>query len=476
MTVTEKIGDQYKKWKSGNIYLINAGTGKGKSYFVTNQLYEYAEENNKKILLMCNRTLLKAQFDEAIKEKNIDILTYQKLEYHDRQHNLQYELKENIDLILNKYDYIVLDEAHYMYTDSSFNKYTDVIQNALNECKAIIVMLSATPHLIKQDYKDKIKKEYIIKSDYSYIDDVIYYESKDTIDQLLIRIPDGEKAIVFSNNKQRLKMLYEKYHHCSYYIDSDKKYSNKRTKKLSEPVRQIVENEKFDKKFLFCTKVLDNGVNIKDKSLKHIFIEIDDLVEFIQCLGRKRVCDEYDTMTLYFYNYTSYIERAKYQDLKRIYQVYLDYVNYSTEKFNEKYKREELPYFLQHDYGVIKPALTYFLDRFNYIEKICNKEIYYQNEIRTILKMPRKKIKKIHAVTPNEVLKEYLSDRKGKKLFLQEKEELINIFNIRKDDKLINHIEQLNTYLSVNSIPFHIVSGRESTDTVNRNMRYWMIE
>ncbi|WP_035316615.1 DEAD/DEAH box helicase family protein [Clostridium sp. MSTE9] len=169
MTVADKIGNEYKKWKPRNIYLINAGTGQGKSYFVTNQLYQHAEENNKKILLICNRTILKEQVDEAINEKKIDTLMYQKLEYHNRRHNLQYELKGDIVPVLNEYDYVVLDEAHYIYSDSPFNRYTDVIQKALEDCKAVIVMLSATPHLIKKDYENRIKKEYIIKSDYSYL-------------------------------------------------------------------------------------------------------------------------------------------------------------------------------------------------------------------------------------------------------------------------------------------------------------------
>lgn len=476
MTVTEKIGNEYENWKPSNIYLINAGTGTGKTHFVTNQLYEYAEENNKKILIICNRTILKEQVDEAIKEKNIDTLMYQKLEYHNRRHNLQYELKENIVPLLNEYDYVVLDEAHYIYSDSPFNKYTDVIEKSLKECNAVVIMLSATPHLIKQDYQDKIKKEYVIKPDYSYIDSVIYYESKDTIDQLLIKIPNNEKAIIFSNNKPKLKKLYDKYQSCSYYIDSETKYSNRHTKELSAPVKQIIEKEKFDKKFLFCTKVLDNGVNIKDKSLKHIFIEMDDLVEFIQCLGRKRICDTSDKINLYFYNYTAQIEQAKYQDYKKINEIYVDYINYPTDKFNEKYIRGDLPYFLQNDYGIIQPALIHFSDRYNFLEKIVRKEILYLDEIRKMLKIPKKKIVKIDAETPNAVLEEYLSDRKGRKLFSKEKEELVKIFNIRKDGKLIKSIDQLNTYLSVNSIPFHIVSGRESTNNGNRNMRYWMIE
>lgn len=37
--------------------------------------------------------------------------------------------------------------------------------------------------------------------------------------------------------------------------------------------KQIVQTERFECRMLFTTKVLDNGVNLKDKAIKHIFIE-----------------------------------------------------------------------------------------------------------------------------------------------------------------------------------------------------------
>ena len=55
----------------------------------------------------------------------------------------------------------------------------------------------------------------------------------------------------------------------------------------------------FDKRILVTTKVLDNGIDLKDKKIKHIFNEIFDVDSAIQAFGRKRPISEDDTCTFY---------------------------------------------------------------------------------------------------------------------------------------------------------------------------------
>ena len=50
---------------------------------------------------------------------------------------------------------------------------------------------------------------------------------------------------------------------------------------------------------MFTTSVLDNGVDLKDRRIKHIFTEIIDVDTMIQSLGRKRSLDKEDCC--YFY-------------------------------------------------------------------------------------------------------------------------------------------------------------------------------
>ena len=65
MTVADLLQNEYQSWKKG-IYLVNAPTGTGKTQFVLNQLYDYAQSNNKKIAMFVNRTILRDQLLENL--------------------------------------------------------------------------------------------------------------------------------------------------------------------------------------------------------------------------------------------------------------------------------------------------------------------------------------------------------------------------------------------------------------------------
>lgn len=62
--------------------------------------------------------------------------------------------------------------------------------------------------------------------------------------------------------------------------------------------KTIEKTSKFTQKILIATKVLDNGINIKDSDVKHIVLPFSHRVDFIQMLGRKRV-EENETVNLY---------------------------------------------------------------------------------------------------------------------------------------------------------------------------------
>lgn len=109
---------------------------------------------------------------------------------------------------------------------------------------------------------------------------------------------------MFCNSITRMLELYKKYENQADYAASQN----------AVKVKDIC-NEKcvyehkdgtvtFDKRILVTTKVLDNGINIKDKKVKHIFSEILDADSAIQALGRKRRTSEDDTCTFYLKNYS----------------------------------------------------------------------------------------------------------------------------------------------------------------------------
>ena len=63
-TVSDVIGDSYKNWDSNQIVIIDCPTGSGKSYFIFETLLDYAISNQKRILYLVNRKVLRAQLDE----------------------------------------------------------------------------------------------------------------------------------------------------------------------------------------------------------------------------------------------------------------------------------------------------------------------------------------------------------------------------------------------------------------------------
>lgn len=51
----------------------------------------------------------------------------------------------------------------------------------------------------------------------------------------------------------------------------------------------MLENERFEENLLITTACLDAGVNIKDKDVQEVMIDIRDLGSLIQCMGRRRI-------------------------------------------------------------------------------------------------------------------------------------------------------------------------------------------
>lgn len=202
----------FKEWTAG-VYLIEAGCGMGKNYFVFNTLFPYAQQNGKQMLVFSNRVALREQQQEQTQEKDIKLITYQSLE-HDEYLGTMQDTKDKVKGLMQQvgeYDYIILDEAHYLYQDAPFNKNTETIIELIEKYRTskIIVLLSATPDLLKKYLQ--IDKAYFFKADYSYIKEVQYYTKRDTLDEIISKIPEDEKIVVFADSKDRLKELHSEY-------------------------------------------------------------------------------------------------------------------------------------------------------------------------------------------------------------------------------------------------------------------------
>ena len=302
---SDLIGDAYKEWTDTRI-ILDGGTGTGKTYFILNKLSLYAQENKKTVLYLCNRKKLRMQVYEYVKKlglKNtVNVITYQ---------TLQKALKNDMALT-EQYDYIISDECHYFTNDALFNEYTDVAYVCIKEQKDnVVVFISATAkvffHCIISGGRVSKEHHFVIPKSYDYVDEFCFYDKNclfTMIDEILEQETDS-KIIVFCNSLERMLELYRKYGDTGVYVAS----------KNAKKVRHICQNDfaiyqhedgtiTFDRRLLVTTKVLDNGVDLKDRRIKHIFSEILDADSAIQALGRKRPYDSDDRCTFYLKNYS----------------------------------------------------------------------------------------------------------------------------------------------------------------------------
>ena len=262
--------------------LIESQTGTGKTYMIQTTLYTLAKELDKKILLLSPRTARKWQNEKDfdIGEGIMDCMNYQKLEM---------DILKGRDI--KHYDYVVVDECQYIYSDAEFNRRTDLSWEWIKKQKnSNIIFMSATIGLFEKGLKEEGLSDYIkytFEPNYDYIEEVFFYRNEDSLKKMLLDLPENEKAIYFTSAKKALDMknsLPNAAFYCSKYNSEYRKY---RDKKVEEEI--LEENENLSFKVLCTTTVIDSGVNIFDKDIKHVIVDIFDLDTLKQCVGRRRV-------------------------------------------------------------------------------------------------------------------------------------------------------------------------------------------
>ena len=344
---------------------MDAPCGAGKSHFILDELYPYVHANGKRMILFSNRRALLEQQKRQARGTDVECMTCQKLEWHSNHCD---SLK---DWVERNFDYIILDEAHYLFQDALFNRNTEIILDMIESLlkSKVIVMLSATADLLKKYFVGKITKIYSVPADYSYIKAVYCYTTFDAVNKILNEVQPNEKVVMFGDNKARLRKLHQEY--------PNSEYLNRLNKDDSLAYHQIIENECFSCQMLFTTKVLDNGVNLRDSAIKHIIIEQSDMVEFMQCLGRKRVQSPDDTITLYFLS-NLYSIAGRYQELNgqiKIVSQYLKAKSSGCEELFWKINRtEDLPRLFDNMQHLVWPAYYKALNDRSFYKMILDKE------------------------------------------------------------------------------------------------------
>lgn len=311
--INEIIKDDYKNWNNGDVILLSAQTGAGKTLFVTgNKEIEGLCDNlknNEKLIYICNRVELKRQLKlDLLKKYNLEIKYVNDkvdfkwldkktvignitvLSYHTISEKKLDEIYSNgkkIDLDL--YKYIICDECHFFFTDSNFNNKTFIAFEELvrhNNPNSIKIFISATVEEIKNSIVISPRKgkliEYDTNRDYSYLDTKYFKDLKDII-QLVKNDKSEDKWLIFVTNKTKGNMLLQELNKLNISATFIKSGVENKEKKL------IVETSSFKSKVLISTKVLDNGVNIKDDKVNNLVIMAHDKTTFLQEVGRVRI-------------------------------------------------------------------------------------------------------------------------------------------------------------------------------------------
>lgn len=360
--VSDAIGSKYLTWKDGDIVVIKAQTGTGKSFFIKNILVGYAKANGKRILLLCNRTDLKRQFkidlmrynnnpipmtkdkdgneiinleliDKTIEIGNVTIKSYQ--QYNEELLDMEYY---NIPIDIN-YGYIICDECQWMLQDASFAKTRKTTKWLLtNEYPDMIkIFMSATLDELMDTFKQVVDSEeqfhfYSTKEDYSYLD-VKYFNNDKDIITLINNDKSDDKWVVFVTNKDIGSEFKKKIEDSELVVSGSR--NDTRTK--------IVATESFDCKCLIATKVLDNGINLSDERIKHMVIYAWDKTTFIQELGRKRLDISKpieEKLNLYIHTRFKKSFTTKINNLKKSRYSQIELFEKDPNKFNRKFNDE----------------------------------------------------------------------------------------------------------------------------------------
>ena len=130
-----------------------------------------------------------------------------------------------------------------------------------------------------------------MKRQYDYIDiDLVNWD----INSLVNHIKDSKKWMIFTSTKDEGAKIEEKLNEGlnpkekrrAVFISAD----NKSKGNSKAQFDKIIDEQKFDCDYLISTSVLDNGVSIKDETVKGIIVyDIFDRIEILQMIGRVRV-------------------------------------------------------------------------------------------------------------------------------------------------------------------------------------------
>lgn len=323
---SELIGDAFRHWENGRV-LLDMGTGRGKNEFIIKRLVSWRIDEMLtngimgRVLYLCplntlHTEMLQRRTEAAIAEADgepmeivmtydmlyesmLEVQTYQHIET--KYRNDSASLKK----YLARFKYIVADECHYFTDFSSYGINTYLSLEVLQKAEAdhVVIYMSATGEetykLLEETAKTPEDRIYQLPQDYRHIQQKYFY-SRENLVMMLKSLPEDEKAVIFVSSGEDLLKMKETFGDTAAYYCSDN--NPKYGKKFNE-LTDCIKDRELQKRFLFTTKAFGIGTEIKDRTVKHLYIDQWKPTDIIQSAGRKRPLDADDTCTVYFRDY-----------------------------------------------------------------------------------------------------------------------------------------------------------------------------
>lgn len=323
---SELIGDAFQHWGNGRV-LLDMGTGRGKNEFIIKKLVSWRVDEMLKnttigrVLCLCPLNTLHAEMlqrrteaaiaeadDEpteiamtydAFYENMLEVRTYQNIET--KYRNDPASLKK----YLEDFKYIVADECHYFTDFSSYGMNTYLSLEVLQKAEAdhVVIYMSATGEetykLLEETAKIPEDRIYKLPQDYQHIKQKYFY-SRENLVMMLKSLPEDEKAVIFVSSGEDLLKMKEIFGDTAAYYCSE---NNPKYGKMFNKLTDCIKDRELQKRYLFTTKAFGIGTEIKDRTVKHLYIDQWKPTDIIQSTGRKRPLDVDDTCTVYFRDY-----------------------------------------------------------------------------------------------------------------------------------------------------------------------------
>ena len=320
--VSDLIGESYKHWENGRV-ILDCGTGRGKNEFIVRRLAGWLVdrtlngEGKDSILYLCPlnslhaemiRRRLKAEIDDMGEEAAAELRLYEdvlKVQTYQYMEKCCRNNSGKLEEYLQGAKYIVADECHYFTDFATYNINTCLSMEELQRTEKdhVVIYMSATGgqiyemlNAVSQTPSDRI---YTLPQDYRHITQMYFY-ARENLVMMLKDLPTDEKAVVFVSSGEDLVRMKEQFgdaagYYCS---ENDPKYG-----KQFDALENCIRDRKLQKRFVFTTKAIGMGIEIKDRTVKHIFIDQWKPTDIAQSMGRKRPLDAEDTCTVYFRDY-----------------------------------------------------------------------------------------------------------------------------------------------------------------------------